>query len=53
MRKKFVFEGVVRPYIIAIYNTFLESEDHVWHVSSINKKGMVPYSGIDIDATAR
>jgi hypothetical protein len=46
MGNLFVFEGLVKPYIIAVDSTFLKSKGHVWYTSSM-KEGKVPYSGID------
>ena len=45
----FVFEDLVKPYIIAMDSTLLKSKGKVWHTSSI-KEGIVPRSGIDTDA---
>ena len=45
----FVFEGLVKPYILATDSTLLKSKGHVWHASSM-KEGIIPYSGIDSDA---
>ena len=49
MGNLFVFEGLVKPYVIAIDSTLLKSKGHVWHVSSMNK-GIIPRSGIDTDS---
>ena len=35
------------------YTTFLNVKGHLWHKSSIRKKGVVSYPGIDEDATTR
>jgi len=45
----FVFEGLVKPYVVAIDSALLRSKGHVWHTSSM-KEGIVPRSGIDTDA---
>jgi hypothetical protein len=45
----FVFDGLVKPYVVAIDSTLLRSKGHVWHSSSM-KEGIVPRSGIDTDA---
>jgi len=51
MGNLFVFEGLVRPFIVAIDSALLKSKGHVfWHTSSMMKEGVVPYSGIDTDA---
>ena len=49
MGNLFIYEGLVKPYVIAIDSTLLKSKGHVWHASSI-KEGIVPRSGIDTDA---
>ena len=49
MGNLFVFEGLVKPYVIAIDSALLKSKGKVWHKSSM-KKGIVPCSGIDTDA---
>ena len=49
MGNLFVFEGLVKPYVIAIDSTLLKSKGQVWHASSMSK-GIVPCSGIDTDA---
>lgn len=49
MGNLFVFEDLVKPYIVAIDSTLLKSKGHVWHTSSM-KEGIVPRSGIDTDA---
>ena len=48
MGNLFVFEGLVRPYVVAVDSTLLNSKGHVWHASSM-KEGIIPYSGIDTD----
>ena len=45
----FVKERLVDPYIVSVDSTLLKAKGHVWHKSSMNK-GVVPRSGIDIDA---
>jgi hypothetical protein len=45
----FVFEGLVKPFIVAIDSALSKSKGHVWHASSM-REGAVPYSGIDTDA---
>ena len=45
----FVFEELVKPYVIAVDSALLESKGKVWHISSM-KEGIVPCSGIDTDA---
>ena len=45
----FVKEKLVDPYIVAIDSTLLRAKGHLWHKSSMIK-GIVPRSGIDIDA---
>ena len=45
----FVKEKFVDPYIVAIDITLLRAKGHLWHKSSMIK-GVVPRSGIDIDA---
>jgi hypothetical protein len=49
MGNLFVFENLVKPYILAIDSTLLKSKGKVWHVSSM-EKGIVPCPGIDTDA---
>ncbi len=49
MANLFVMEKLVDPHSVAIDNTLLKAKGHVWHKSSI-LKGIVPRSGIDIDA---
>ena len=49
MGNLFVFEGLVKPYIIAVDSALLKSKGHVWHKSSM-KEGIVPYSGVDTEA---
>lgn len=49
MGNLFVIEGLVNPYILAVDSTLLRSKGKVWHKSSM-EKGIVPRSGIDIDA---
>jgi hypothetical protein len=46
----FVFEELVKPYIIAVDSVLLKSKGKVWHTSSLKEEGIVPYSGIDTDA---
>ena len=48
----FVKEKFVDPYIVAIDSTLLRAKGHLWHKSSMIK-GVIPCSGIDIDARAR
>ncbi len=43
-------EEFVDHSIIATDSTLLKAKGHVWHKSSIMKKGIVPCSGIDTDA---
>ncbi len=45
----FVSEGIVKPYIMAIYSTLIKAHGKVWRKSSM-KKGIVPRLGIDTDA---
>ena len=45
----FVKEKFVDPYIVAIDSTLLRAKGHLWHKSSMIK-GVIPCSGIDIDA---
>jgi hypothetical protein len=45
----FVKETLVDPYIVSVDSILLRAKGHVWHKSSMIK-GVVPYSGIDIDA---
>ena len=45
----FVFEELVKPYVIAVDSAHLKSKGKVWHTSSM-KEGIVPCSGIDTDA---
>jgi hypothetical protein len=45
----FVKEKFVDPYIVAIDSTLLRAKGHLWHKSSMIK-GVIPRSGIDIDA---
>lgn len=49
MGNRFVSQDIVKPYILAIDSALLKSKGHTWHASSM-KEGIVPYSGIDIDA---
>jgi hypothetical protein len=49
MGNLFVFEGLVKLYILATDSALLRSKGHVWHTSSM-KEGIIPYSGIDTDA---
>ena len=49
MGNLFVKERLVDPYIVAIDSTLLRAKGHLWHKSSMIK-GIVPRSGIDIDA---
>lgn len=49
MGNLFIYEGLVKPYVIAIDSTLLKSKGHVWHASSM-KERVVPRSGIDTDA---
>ncbi|CAN5766687.1 hypothetical protein BH23THE1_BH23THE1_20680 [soil metagenome] len=52
MGNLFVYEGQVKPFIVAIDRALLKSKGHVvWHASSMREgKGTVLYSGIDTDA---
>jgi hypothetical protein len=45
----FVKEEFVDPYIVAIDSILLRDKGHLWHKSSMIK-GVIPRSGIDIDA---
>jgi hypothetical protein len=45
----FVKETLVDPYIVSVDSTLLKAKGHVWHKSSMIK-GVIPRSGIDIDA---
>ena len=45
----FVVEGLVDLSITAVDSTLLKANGSVWHKSSM-KKGVIPRSGIDIDA---
>jgi hypothetical protein len=46
----FVSEGLVNPYILAVDSTLIKAyKGRVWHKSSM-RKGIVPRSGIDVDA---
>ena len=45
----FVKEKLVDPYILSVDSTLLKAKGHLWHKSSMIK-GLVPRSGIDIDA---
>jgi hypothetical protein len=49
MGNLFVNERLVDAYIVAIDSTLLRAKGHLWHKSSMIK-GVVPRSGIDIDA---
>jgi hypothetical protein len=50
MGNLFVKEKLVDPYIVVtIDSTLLRAKGHVWHKSSMIK-GVVPHSGIDMDA---
>ena len=49
MAMLFVKETLVDPYIVAIDNKLLRAKGHLWHKSSMIK-GVIPRSGIDIDA---
>jgi transposase len=49
MGNLFVFEDLVRPHVVATDTALLKSNGYVWHKSSM-KAGIVPRSGIDIDA---
>ena len=40
----FVFEELVKPYIIAVDSALLKSKSIVWHTSSMKEEGIVPYS---------
>ncbi len=43
-------EGMTNPSITATDSTSFKAKDYVWHKSSIMEKGIVPRSGIDMDA---
>ena len=45
----FVKEEFVDPYIVSVDSTFLKAKGHLWHKSSMIK-GVIPHSGVDIDA---
>jgi hypothetical protein len=49
MGNLFVKERLVDPYIVTIDSTLIRAKGHLWHKSSMIK-GIVPRSGIDIDA---
>lgn len=49
MGNLFVIERLVRPYVVATDTALLKSKGKILHKSSM-KKGVVPRSGIDIDA---
>ena len=49
MGNLFVFEGLVKPYVVAVDSALLKSKGHVWHASSM-REGIIPYSGIDTDS---
>ena len=49
MTSLFEHEKMIDPYIVAIDSTLLRAKGSVWHKSSMIK-GVVPRSGIDIDA---
>ena len=49
MGNMFVKEKFVDPYVISVDSTLLRAKGHLWHKSSMIK-GVVPHSGIDIDA---
>src|SRR6476620_5856621 len=49
MTSLLVHEKMIDPYIVAIDSTLLKAKGSVWHKSSM-LKGVVPRSGIDIDA---
>ena len=49
MGNLFVKERLVDPYIVTIDSTLIRAKGHLWHKSSIIK-GIIPRSGIDIDA---
>jgi hypothetical protein len=49
MAALFVKERLVDPYIVSVDSTLLKAKGHVWHKSSMIK-GVIPRSGIDIDA---
>ena len=50
MGRLFIAEKLIDPYIASVDSTLLKAKGHVWHASSM-KKGVVPYSGIDTDAS--
>jgi hypothetical protein len=46
----FVSEGLVNPYILAVDSTLIKAyKGRLWHKTSM-RKGIVPRSGIDVDA---
>ena len=45
----FVTEGIVKPYIMAIDSTLIQTRGKLWHKSSMDK-GIIPHSGIDTAA---
>jgi hypothetical protein len=49
MGNLFVFEGLVKPFIVATDSALLKSRGKLWHKSSM-KDGVVPCSGIDTGA---
>ncbi|CAN5597116.1 hypothetical protein BH23THE1_BH23THE1_24730 [soil metagenome] len=51
MGNLFVFEGMVKPFKVAIDCALLKSKSHVvWHASSMRGEVAVLYSGINTDA---
>lgn len=44
----FVSEGLVKPHVLSIDSTLVESKGHVWHKSSM-EKDIVLRSGIDTE----
>ena len=50
MGNLFAFEGMVKPYVVAIDSALLKSKGHVVCHASSMKKGVVLRSGIDTDA---
>ena len=49
MGELFVREKIIHPCILSTDSTLIKAQGHVWHKSSM-KEGLVPHSGIDIDA---
>jgi hypothetical protein len=49
MGNLFVYDDLVKPYILATDSALIKTNGKVWHKSSM-KEGIVPCSGIDTDA---